>query len=219
MTTITPLEPRPEGPSEPEHGGAPDEQTAPDLTQAARHARAMFACLGIPCADEHTVHAPERFVHAVADLTAGHRRDPLRSLDVTFPAESADPGMIVVSGVRFVSLCRHHLLPWAGTATVAYLPAPGARIVGLSKLARLVEGLAARPQTQERLGQQIVHAIDSRLDTLGAACVIRASHACGNPHGTPAPAAHTATTHLLGVCHDDPAVRAELLALATPPSR
>lgn len=186
-----------------------------DLTTATGHARALLACLGITCEDEHTNRTPERFVRALAEMTAGRHRDPHRYLDITFPAEPTDPGMIVVPGVRFVSLCQHHILPWVGTATVAYIPAPGARIVGLSKIARLVKELAAQPQIQERLGQQIIHALDTKLTTLGAACLIRASHSCMNLRGAHAQGAHMVTSHVLGAFHDDPAVRAELLSLTT----
>ncbi|WP_211265429.1 GTP cyclohydrolase I [Actinacidiphila oryziradicis] len=213
MTTITSLDPQPGDPLDPKHGGELNGQAGIDLDLAARHARAMLACLGIACEDEHTIRTPERFVRAMAEMTAGRHRDPHRFLDVTFPAEPTDPGMIVVTGVRFVSLCQHHLLPWAGTASVAYIPAPGARIVGLSKLARLVKEFAARPQIQERLGQQIVHAIDTKLSTIGAACVIRASHSCMNLRGAHAQGAHMVTTHVLGAFHDDPTVRAEFLSL------
>jgi GTP cyclohydrolase I len=210
---ITSPDPQLGDPLDPRNAGELNGQAGIDLTQAARHARAMLACLGIACDDEHTIRTPERFVRAMAEMTAGRHRDPRRYLDVTFPAEPTDPGMIVVPGIRFVSLCQHHLLPWVGTAAVAYIPAPGARIVGLSKLARMTKEFAARPQVQERLGQQIVHAIDTKLSVIGAACVIRGSHSCMSLRGARAQGAYMVTTHMLGVFHDDPAVRAEFLSL------
>src|SRR5205807_5162993 len=111
---------------------------------------------------------------ALAELTSGLALDPARHLAVTFPPPSDDPPMVVVPGIPIVSVCEHHMLPFTGTATVAYLPA--GRIVGLSKLARVAQEYAARPQVQERLGDQIVVTIDRHLDTLGAACQIRAVH-------------------------------------------
>jgi GTP cyclohydrolase I len=145
---------------------------------AIHHARAMLAELGIPCDDESTADTPARLVMALRDLTWGMRDDPARHLARTFPFESHDAGMIAVPGIEFVSVCEHHILPFTGTATVAYIPTPGARIVGLSKLPRLVLGYAARPQMQEHLGRQIVDTITYRLDTVGAAVSIRSVHTC-----------------------------------------
>jgi GTP cyclohydrolase I len=178
-------------------------------------ARALLESLGLP-ETEATKDTPRRLVAALVELTAGLRTDPDRHLLVTFPPESPDPGMILVAGVPFVSLCEHHMLPFTGTATVAYLPAPGARIVGLSKLARVVSEYAARPQIQERLGDQIVRAITGNLDTLGAACMIRAAHSCLTLRGAKAVGAEMVTSHLAGRFRDDPSARGEFLALAAP---
>jgi GTP cyclohydrolase I len=192
----------------------PDPTAEVDVPAAAAFARDMLAALGIHCDGPSTVDTPLRYVRALLELTAGRHLDPADYLDVTFPAENPDPCMIVVSGVRFVSVCEHHLLPFDGTATVAYMPAEGAPIVGLSKLPRLVHGYAARPQVQERLGQQIVDAITSRLDTQGAACVIRSEHSCMSLRGVRAEGAEMRTSHLLGRFRDDATVRAEFLHLA-----
>jgi GTP cyclohydrolase I len=191
----------------------PDE---PDLAAAAAHAKAMLAALAIDCDSEHTAGTPQRLVAALAELTAGRYADPDRHLATTFPAETDAPDMIMVPGIGFVSLCEHHLLPFTGTATVAYLPAPGARIVGLSKLARVVKEYAARPQTQERLGALITAAIGANLVTLGAACLIRSSHTCMTLRGTRAGGAEMITSHLAGEFRNNHRVRAEFLALAGP---
>jgi GTP cyclohydrolase I len=180
---------------------------------AVSYARALLHELGMPCLDESTTGTPERFVKALLELTAGLRVDPDRHLARTFPAPTEDPGMIVVPGIAFVSLCEHHVLAFTGTAHLAYIPAPGGRVVGLSKLPRMVAEYAARPQMQERLGAQITDAITRNLDTLGAACVIRSAHSCMTIRGARATGAEMVTSHLAGEFRNDPAVRAEFLAL------
>jgi GTP cyclohydrolase I len=179
---------------------------------ATEHARAMMAALGIDVTGESTSATPARFVRALLELTAGASGDPDRHLAVTFPAPSPDPPMVVVPGVPFTSLCEHHLLVFTGTAAIGYLPA--GRIVGLSKLARVAQEYAARPQVQERLGDQIVAAVDKHLDTRGAACVLHSVHTCMTLRGARATGATMVTSHLTGVFRDDPAARAEFLQLA-----
>jgi GTP cyclohydrolase I len=109
--------------------------------------------------------------------------------------------------------CEHHILPFTGTATVGYLPQPGARVAGVSKLARLVEGFAGRPQMQERLGQQILEALEGNLAIQGAGCVIDAAHTCLTLRGPRSASAHMITSHLTG-CFLEAPVRQEFLALA-----
>lgn len=181
---------------------------------AEHHARALIAALGVPDT-EATKDTPRRLAAALVELTAGLHCNPDRHLATTFPPETDDPGMIVVKDIPFSALCEHHMLPFTGCATVAYLPQHGARIVGLSKLARLVADYAARPQVQERLGQQITSAISRCLDTLGAGCLVRASHTCMTLRGARATGAIMVTSHLVGLFRDDPQVRTEFLRLAT----
>ncbi|WNV88001.1 GTP cyclohydrolase I [Umezawaea sp. Da 62-37] len=180
-----------------------------DISAATEHARAMLVSLGVLC-DPDT---PARYVKALSEITAGRHLFPDRHLAKTFPAESSNHGLVLVPGIRFVSICEHHLLPFTGTAAVAYLPSPGARIVGLSKLARLVQEYAARPQVQERLGEQVVHAIGSSLDTRGAACLIRSVHTCMTLRGARAEGADMVTTHFTGRFAADTATRSEFLGL------
>jgi GTP cyclohydrolase I len=181
---------------------------------ATAHARAMLTALGLAPCREETADTPARFVRALAELTSGLDTDPARHLAVTFPPPSDDPGLVVIPGIPFTAVCEHHLLPFSGTATVAYLPA--SRIVGLSKLARLVQEYAARPQVQERLGDQITAAIVTHLDVRGAACILRAVHTCMTLRGARAAGAVTVTSHLRGALRDDAAARAELLRFAGP---
>jgi len=179
---------------------------------ATVHARAMLAALGINCEGEDTAATPARLVGALTEMTSGLEVDPARHLAVTFPAPSDDPPMVMVPGIPLVSVCEHHMLPFTGTATIAYLPA--GRIVGLSKLARVAQEYAARPQVQERLGDQIVATLDKHLNTYGSACMIRASHTCMTLRGARATGAAMVTSHLTGRFRDDGTARSEFLTLA-----
>ncbi|MET9626822.1 GTP cyclohydrolase I [Lentzea sp. NPDC006480] len=184
------------------------------LTEAAEHARAMFTALGIPCDTTSTERTPLRFVSALAELTSGLHLDPTRHLRVQFPPESVNQGVIAAVDVPFVALCEHHVLPFLGRATVAYLPAPGGQIVGLSKLARVIQEFAARPQVQERLGEQVVEALMGHLAASGAACLIRSEHACLTMRGAEAHGAVMVTSHLAGDFTTDAALRTQVMGLA-----
>ena len=181
-----------------------------------RAATDLMTELGIPHAGDGLAETPARFAAALAELTAGLREpDPAAHLGRTFEPGGPHPSMICAAGIEFVSVCEHHLLPFYGTAAVAYLPQPGARVAGVSKLARLVTGYAARPQMQERLGRQITDAITTRLDTQGAGCLITAVHTCMTLRG--ARAGHNArmvTNHLTGRFLNEHPVRDEFLTLA-----
>ena len=173
--------------------------------------------LGIDRTSDGLHETPARWAAAVMELTRGLRdgADPSDHLARDFEPGSTHPSMIVTRGVEFHSLCEHHLLPFWGTAAVAYLPSAGARVVGLSKLARLVQGYAARPQMQERLGQQVVEAVTRRLDVQGAACLITGTHSCMTLRGALAgTGAQMVTSHLVGKFLDEPHIRAEFLTLA-----
>lgn len=148
--------------------------TEPDVIRAVTACEQMFEALGI-VGDDRT---PTRHVRALIELTRGLREDPTEHLAVTFPPVSAEPGLVIAADIPFVSLCAHHALPFAGTFTVGYLPKPEAHIVGLSKLARLVVGLAARPQVQEQIAAQTVTALMTTLNARGAAIAIRGTHSC-----------------------------------------
>ncbi|MEB3969471.1 GTP cyclohydrolase I [Mycobacterium ulcerans] len=139
----------------------------------------------------------ERGERCCGDITR-YRRTRLAT---DFPAPD-DPGLIVMHGISFSSTCPHHLLPFTGTATIAYRPHPGQRIVGLSKLARLVDGYAARLQVQERIGQQAVDGIMRRLNPSGAMCIITARHDCMRLRGVRDPAAEATTEARKGIWSD-----------------
>ncbi|MFF7788108.1 GTP cyclohydrolase I FolE [Streptomyces sp. NPDC007991] len=145
---------------------------------------------------EHTLDTPRRVAKAWAEALDGYEDDPERHLARRFSAPH-DPGLIVVAGIRMNSTCAHHLLPVTGTATVAYRPRPGDEIVGLSKLARVLRGYARRLQVQERIGHQVVSAVQNALSPLGSACVITAEHGCMTIRGVNETATVT-TTRALG---------------------
>lgn len=156
---------------------------------------------------------PQRVVAALRELTAGYQLNVADVLAVQFDQTVVYTGIVVLRGIPFASLCEHHLLPFTGTADVAYVPGESGRIVGLSKLARLVDIYARRLQVQERMTVQIVEALVSHLAPTAAACVIRADHMCMSIRGVNKTAAGTVTSELRGAFFDDARARAELMQL------
>lgn len=161
------------------------------------------------------VDTPGRVVRALLELTSGYADNPAAILARVFPDEYDE--MVVVRGVAFTSLCEHHLLTFTGTAVVGYLPAPGRGVVGLSKLARLVDAYARRLQVQERMTMQIADAMVEHLQPLGVGVVLRARHSCMGCRGVRKPAAEMVTSALRGAMRDQADTRAEFLALARTP--
>jgi len=149
-----------------------------------------------------------------ADIVSGYRSDPARILGKTIPADGHD--LVVVRDIPFTSVCVHHLLPFQGTAHVAYVP--GARLVGLSKITRAVDALARRLQLQERLTRQVVEALARALRPLGAACTMEAEHLCMTVRGTRKKGTRVVTAAYTGAFRSSPALRAEFLRLAGGPA-
>lgn len=178
---------------------------------AGRAVRALLRYVGEDPDRDGLVGTPDRVVRAFAEMTSGYDADVDDILSVQFDLHCDE--LIAVTGVRFTSLCEHHLLPFVGTATVGYIPNNG-RVVGLSKLARLVEAYARRLQVQERLTQQIASAMEVHLAPLGAGVVIRAHHSCMGCRGVRQPDAVMVTSSMLGVLRDRPEARAEFLSLS-----
>ena len=156
------------------------------------------------------VDTPRRVLDSLAEMTNGYRADPAEHLGVVFP-DTCDE-MVVVTGIDFTSLCEHHLLTFSGTATVAYIP--DGQVVGLSKLARVVDVFAHRLQVQERLTEQIAEAIETHLQPAGVGVVIEATHSCMTCRGVRKPGATMVTSALRGAIKDKAAARAEFLTLA-----
>lgn len=151
---------------------------------------------------------PARVVRAWREMTAGYAEDPAEILSRTFE-ESSDE-LVILSGISFYSTCEHHLLPFYGTASVGYLPG---KVVGISKLARLVQCFARRLQIQERLTKQIASSVAQHLDARGVGVVIRAHHLCMGCRGARQPGTEMVTSSMLGTLREDAVSRSELLRL------
>jgi len=176
------------------------------LETATAAAAEMLAALGVPVHEDDLAETPRRLVHAYAELLT-----PGAFELTTFPNREHYDELVLVRDIPVRSLCEHHMLPFVGVAHVGYLP--GDRIVGLSKLARTVDHHARQVQTQERLTSQVAYDLQRRLHPLGVGVVIEAEHTCMSVRGARAEGAHTVTAKLLGQLREDPATRAEFLAL------
>ena len=177
-----------------------------DLAGAERSARALLEALGVDLEDESRRDTPRRMARMYAELLT-----PPPFTATTFPNDGGYDELVVATGIPFHSLCEHHFLPFTGIAHVGYLP--GDRIVGLSKLARVVEHFARLPQVQERLTTQVAGWLDAQLAPKGVGVVLEAEHLCMSLRGVQKPGARTVTSALHGVVRDDPRTRQEFLAL------
>jgi GTP cyclohydrolase IA len=146
-----------------------------------------------------------------AEITSGLRQDPTQVLEAVFEADHDE--MVMIRDIPMASICEHHLIPFVGKAHVAYIPNTEGRITGLSKLARLVDGLARRPQVQERLTAQIADAMVERLEPQGALVVIEAEHLCMSMRGVRKPGAITVTSAVRGSFRDSMSTRMEAMNL------
>lgn len=182
----------------------------PTSGEAERAVATLLAYIGDDPTRPGLQDTPGRVVRALAEMTDGMHVDPSAHLATTFPDRCDE--MVVVTGLDFVSLCEHHLLPFTGTAVVGYVP--GEQVAGLSKFARVLDGYAHRPQVQERLTQQVADAMDQRLHPAGCGVVLTAHHECMSCRGVRKAGARMVTSALRGNFRTDPAVRAEFLALA-----
>jgi len=153
---------------------------------------------------------PERVVESWKELYSGYEQDPKKALNSTFNGEGYD-GIVLLKDIEFYSTCEHHMLPFTGKAHVAYIPTD--RIVGISKLARIVEVYARRLQNQERITTQVADALENHLKPLGAAVIIEASHACMGCRGVKKSHAIMSTSAMRGVFFDKAEARAELMQL------
>lgn len=189
------------------------QNAASDLVAAEDGVRALLRLMGEDPTRTGLADTPARVVKAYLEL-ADRPGDVAELLGRQFEDGPKDGEMVTVRGIEFVSICEHHLLPFVGTATIAYIPASD-RIVGLSKLPRLLHHFARRPQVQERLTGQVTAAIEEHLDTHGAACRIEATHECMSLRGVRAQDAAMVTTSLTGRFLENPATRAEFLGEAS----
>jgi GTP cyclohydrolase I len=159
---------------------------------------------------------PERVVKAYENFFEGYGKDPVELLQRTFEEIDGYDEMVVLRDIRFESHCEHHMVPIIGKAHVAYLPAK--RVIGISKLARVVEAYTRRLQIQEKLTAQIANTINDVLEPKGVAVVIEAAHQCMTTRGVHKPGVSMVTSRMLGRFRSDPSTRREFLALIGSPS-
>jgi GTP cyclohydrolase I len=180
-----------------------------DLPRIERAVHELLEAIGEDTGRDGLVDTPARVARMYAEIFSGLREDPGRHLSVTFEAHHDE--MVMVKDIDVYSVCEHHLVPWFGQAHVAYIPGVEGRITGLSKLARLVEGFARRPQVQERLTTQVADAIEGVLVPRGVLVVVEAEHLCMAMRGVRKPGAKTVTSAVRGVFRDSVATRSEAM--------
>ncbi len=182
-----------------------------DLDRIAMAVREILIAVGEDPDRDGLRATPARVARAYAELFAGLRVDPDRVLTTTF--EAGHQELVLVRDIEVMSSCEHHLLPFHGVAHVGYIPGRDGRITGLSKLARLVEVYARRPQVQERLTSQIADTLMSRLEPRGVIVVIDCEHMCMAVRGIRKPGARTITSAVRGILQHDARTRAEAMSL------
>jgi GTP cyclohydrolase I len=180
-----------------------------DRARIQRAVREILIGIGEDPDREGVLGTPERVADAYAYLFAGLGEDPTRHLEIGFAEDYRDT--VLVRDMPLYSICEHHLIPFAGKAHVGY--APDGRVVGLSKLARLVEGYARRPQLQEQLTVQIADALYESLGSRGSIVIIEAEHLCMTARGVQKPGSITVTSAVRGIYEEDESLRAETMAL------
>ncbi|WP_041832975.1 GTP cyclohydrolase I FolE [Actinoplanes sp. N902-109] len=190
--------------------GSPVEQTV-DLARIEKAVREILIAIGEDPDRDGLQRTPSRVARAYAELFAGLRVDPGKVLTTTFEANHEE--LVLVRDIEVMSLCEHHLLPFKGVAHVGYIPGVDGRITGLSKLARLVEVYARRPQVQERLTSQIADLLMDKLEPRGVIVVLECEHLCMEMRGIRKAGARTVTSAVRGAFQNDGKVRAEAMAL------
>lgn len=186
-------------------------------TQIEAATRMLLTALGHDPDDAAIVGTPDRVARAWVEIIAGEAVDPADILTRKFGTADEDEAvgydqMVLLTGIKFWSTCEHHLLPFHGTAHVAYVPDSKGLVVGLSKLARLVEAYARRLQLQERMTKQIAGTLEAVLKPRGVAVVVRATHLCMAARGIEKDGASMVTADMRGVFRDEASARAELMA-------
>jgi GTP cyclohydrolase I len=182
-----------------------------DFDKVERGVRLILEGIGEDLARDGMRETPVRVARMYEEITTGLREDPSENLKIVF--EEGHDEMVMVRDIPMYSICEHHLLPFIGRAHVAYIPNQRGQLTGLSKLARLVDGLAKRPQVQERLTSQVADALMGRLAPLGALVVIEAEHLCMSMRGVRKPGAVTVTSAVRGVFRDSMRTRLEAMNL------
>lgn len=189
------------------HGTNPDF----DPTAVADAVHQILKGIGEDAQREGLQRTPERVARMYSELFSGVGIEPESVLDAMFEADHDE--MIMIRDIALYSVCEHHLIPFVGKAHVAYIPNESGCITGLSKLARLVDVLAKRPQVQERLTTQVADAIQKKLDPRGVLVVVEAEHLCMSMRGIRKPGTQTVTSAVRGLFRSNEATRAEAMGL------
>ncbi len=184
-----------------------------DLPRIEAAVREILLAIGEDPDREGLQTTPSRVARMYAETMAGLDEDPATHLETVFDAGHDE--MIMVRDVPFASTCEHHLVPFIGVAHVAYIPGPDGLITGLSKIARLVDGYARRPQVQERLTTQVADALGDALKPTGVLVVLEAEHLCMSIRGVNKPGSLTVTSAVRGHFRDDARARAEAMGFIT----
>jgi GTP cyclohydrolase I len=182
-----------------------------DTSKAEAHVRGLLKFLGEDPTREGLVDTPSRVIRAYAEHFSGYGLDPAKYLEKTFQEVEGYDELVLVSDIEVFSHCEHHMVPFVGKAHVAYIP--DGRVVGLSKLARVVDVFAKRLQVQEKLTKQIADAIQTQLRPQGVAVIVQCQHFCMCYRGVKKPGSWTTTSKLHGIFLADAAARMELLTL------
>jgi GTP cyclohydrolase I len=187
------------------------EAQRPDRAEAEEAVRTLIRWAGDDPTREGMLETPARVARAYRELFSGYDTDPRDYLQRTFEEVGGYDELVILRDIRFVSFCEHHMLPFTGKAHVGYLPTD--RVVGISKLARVVHGFARRFQIQEKLTAEIAEAIQDILRPQGVGVVIESEHSCMSMRGVNTPGSTLTTSRLTGVLRDDPRTREEFLRL------
>jgi GTP cyclohydrolase I len=183
----------------------------PSRAEAEEAVRTLLRWAGDDPSREGLVGTPDRVVRSYEEFFAGYEEDAVGLLERTFEETDGYDEMVVLRDIRLESHCEHHMVPIIGKAHVAYLP--GKRVVGISKLARVVEVYAKRLQIQEKLTAQVANTIQTVLQPRGVAVVIEAAHQCMTTRGVRKPGVTMVTSRMLGAFREDPRTRQEFLAM------
>ncbi|WP_068254362.1 GTP cyclohydrolase I FolE [Janibacter corallicola] len=187
-----------------------------DLPRIEAAVREILLAVGEDPDRDGLIETPARVARAYAEVFQGLHADPAEVLETTFALDHDE--LVIVRDIELYSTCEHHLVPFHGVAHVGYLPGSSGRVTGLSKVARLVELYARRPQVQERLTRQVADALVEHLDVAGVIVVIEAEHLCMSMRGVRKPGARTITSTVRGQLRDA-TTRAEAMALLTGAAR
>jgi GTP cyclohydrolase I len=188
---------------------SPNGPTAVDQPRIEAAVREILLAVGEDPDREGLRETPARVARLYAEVCSGLHADPRELLQKTFTQKYDE--MVLVKDIRFASLCEHHLLPFAGKAHIAYLPQ--GKIVGLSKLARVVEALSHRPQVQERMTEELADLVMGELGARGVGVILEASHTCMTVRGVRKPDSVCTTSAMRGTFRSNPSTRSELMAL------